>query len=167
MKVVRSGVRPWVQAVEPVLGRQPQKTTAVLAYMLDEKRDAVRSKTADGMVCKSFSHGIEAVQGLIGANPERTRPILEQGIDINATQTLFVSRFMLEHFEFVAIVAVQAVLGREPQKPLIVLHYLGNACLRKSRRRGNSTEPEIIPVDHRQPDGSRSLVPWLLRSHNR
>jgi hypothetical protein len=88
------------------LGRQPQETAVVLANVGDGNCDAVWIETSDAMVSKGFCYWIEAVQGLIGSNPERTGPISKQRIDINAAQTLFVPWIMLEYFKLVAIVAV-------------------------------------------------------------
>src|ERR1700740_1976977 len=103
MNEVGYGPRRGIETVKTVLGRQPQDTAVVLANVDDGVWDAVRIETADAMMGKGFCYWIEAVQGLIGFNPERAGAIFKHRIDINAAQTLFVAWIMLEYFKLLPI----------------------------------------------------------------
>src|SRR5260370_889580 len=70
MNKVSYGPRRGIETVKTVLGRQPQETAVVLANADDGVWDAVRIETADAMMGKSFCYWMQAVQELIGSNPD-------------------------------------------------------------------------------------------------
>ena len=53
---------------------------------------------------------------------------------------------MFVRLERVAIITIQAKLGREPQKSEIVLHPSRRCCLRDSLTRREGPEPDTLPL---------------------
>jgi hypothetical protein len=66
-------------------------------------------------------NGVKAVQVLIRADPQRARSILKQGMNKNSADTIWVVGFGFVDLELVAVVAVEPIVGTEPQKSLLVL----------------------------------------------
>ena len=68
--------------------------------------------------------------GAVRADPDDPLGILGQIGDEVAAQAVGILRFMADRGEFVAVEAVKAVLGAEPQEPLSVLQDSGDDALR-------------------------------------
>jgi hypothetical protein len=83
----------------------------------------------DAVVSKGLGHGIEFIQELIASDPQRAGAIFEQRGNEDPAQTVVTPRFVLEHFELVAIVAIDPILRTKPHEALIVLHNLDYPCL--------------------------------------
>src|SRR5258708_17217812 len=95
----------------------------------------------DSIMSESLGSQIKPVQDPIASDPQHAGAILEQRIDEGAGQTVHPTSFVNKHFEFVTVVAVEAVLGAEPNKTSIVLENLRNAGLRKTICGGHAGKP--------------------------
>jgi len=98
---------------------------------------------------KGFRHGIEAVEELIGSDPDETRAVLEQGMNVHAAETVRILSIMMKHLARIAIKPVQAILRTEPNESLVILHDVRYSGLGKSRRTWELPKPYPSTFSHR------------------
>src|SRR5579859_3983375 len=119
----------------------------VLADVEDWNRFALRARSVDPVMSKCLSDRVEFIQELIASDPKCARAVLEKRVNVDAAQTIGNTRLVLKHFELVAIVAIQTILGPKPHKALIVLHNLPYHGLRQTIFCGEPRETDILTVD--------------------
>src|SRR5215475_6747646 len=135
---------PWVVRVVLVYGRfpcdrvQPEETGAgsephlAVAVLIDVEHNHVadvKVRRAEVIVSEGFISRIKPVERLVRPDPQETRAVLEQGVDVVPAKAVGAGRVMREYFEPVTIVAVEPILRAEPDKARVVLSHLLNACL--------------------------------------
>src|ERR1700722_10155486 len=105
------------------------------------------------IVTEFFRKRVKAVERLVCSDPNRAGAVLEQRIDVNPTKAFLAFRIMFEDFEIVTVIAIQAVPGSEPDKPLIVLNHIRNPDLREALGGGYPSKADILTFDDWKPDG--------------
>src|SRR6202051_5050984 len=97
---------------------------------------ALRIFSIDPVESKGLGHRIKFVQELItqAPNPQRAGTVFEEGSNVHPAQTVGAPGLVLEHFERVAIVAIDPILRTKPHEALIVLHNLDYPRRSEERR---------------------------------
>jgi hypothetical protein len=89
------------------------------------------------------------IERLITADPQCPGVVYKETANIDASQTIGTTWFVLECFGSIAIVAIQSVLRTEPQEAKTVLHYRRDSSLGYTRASGELSEAYVVAVDHR------------------
>src|ERR1700730_3297542 len=143
MSIVNDCTGAGSEAGQPGAGGKRERTTMILRTVKNVSADfgVFRVHT---IVCEGFSPRIESIEGLVAADPEHAVPVLKERKDVRPSQAVRDAWLVYEHFEVVAVVAVQAVLCSKPDKSEIILHDLCDACLREAICCGDATDPEPL-----------------------
>src|SRR5882757_7857728 len=126
----RSGVEP----VEPGPRGQPQHAGAILGDMHHGSAETAGLRWLDVVVGEGLVARIEAIEYLVTPYPQQAGAVLEQRGDPRSGETVRPQRIVHIHFEFIPVIAVEAILGAKPHESPVVLDDLGDAGLRKSVR---------------------------------
>lgn len=97
---------------------------------------------ADGQVDEAFGNGVEQVHALPGAHPQAVEPIDVESAHRVVRYARAIVRIVRERGEGVPIVAVQSILGGEPEEAMSVLHDVADQPLRKAVIDGDRLERE-------------------------
>jgi hypothetical protein len=133
-----------VKSKQPTPCCQPKHAGPILTDFADIVPNFTR---VDSIVSEGFVNTVEPIQKLIATDPQGSRTIFEQGMDVNTAQAVLAGRIMCEHFEFIAVVSVETILSPEPDESLIVLYDLSNLGLGQALRGGEPREPDIVVLN--------------------
>ena len=135
-----------IKAVEPLGSGEPDRPGAVLTDVSD-----LAVQPPGSIAGKSFRGRVVAVQKAVRSDPEHARAVFEERIDIAAAETFGILCIVAELAKVIAVVALQAILGTEPQKSQIVLHDAADAVVRGpfSERQMRKTPSKALR--HRKP----------------
>jgi hypothetical protein len=151
----------WIQAMEARPRCQPKHPGPVLRNM-DDRTASVGRTAVECVVRKDFGARIHAIQGFIAAYPQDSIAILEKRGDKRARKAIPTRRIVYEHLEIVAVVAIESVLGTEPNEASVILDNLCHTSLRESVCSRYAANPRITRFLHGNPDFCREKL-WFFR----
>src|ERR1700722_3046595 len=145
-----------VKSVEPPGCRQPEHSGAIFAKLRDRSGQTPWRLRHDVVMGESVVDRIVFIERLITADPQCPGVVYKEAANIDASQTIGTTWFVLECFGSVAIVAIQSILRTEPQEAKTVLHDRRDSSLRYTRASGELSEPYVTAVDHRYLERQRA-----------
>jgi hypothetical protein len=101
-----------------------------LADVADSYRESVSIRLDKRIVREYLGYRIQTIQKLVGRNPDKSRSVLKQGVNVYSAETFRPQRVMKKHLAVVAVETVQSVLGTKPDEPVVILHNIGDSRLR-------------------------------------
>lgn len=152
--VSAQGFRPALRFRDSPLRRNDASTVVELDEMAGKERQDTAACVSRGLLFVTKPD-----------NPDQALVIIEEGTVFEKGGNQYTAQavgspgFMLEHFEFVAVVSVQSILRPKPDESLIILYNLGYFRLRQSIFHGESRETDIFARGQQHRD---STLRWRL-----